>query len=584
MMTRKHPKARLLCLAVVYCSALVWHGSTRLVASNETTGSRAGEVEWRTVRLHITKKIYNPLQPYSVPAVQSAIASGFYIGKGRILSSLESVRYATHVEAQFKDRPDRLTIQRSIYGFDCGLALLEFDLPAVDDSKQSENPTETDKQPAETSDTGKTDAKTSPGDAQRELNLKLLKKSDSDIPFVEMETETVKEEESDTETTRTRIDPLRLPPLPFTIQQIPQGYELQALTWNREANFETVRLRFIAERFQTLMNSDVDYHWLYAIHPVHRSLDSAQSGAPVLYQDRIVGILQSPVTTLRSQSVAPEPYIIPAGVIRAFLDDLSDGRYDGLKHSGLVYEPILNAAARKDAGLQNESGGLIVRQVAIHADYARSIRPGDILLRLDQQPIDRYGMLQIEGQRLNVEEYLRSRLRVKKDVQASLLRGKQILNSKIEPRSYRDTHPGRLSLKAQPPWVLAGGLVFRGLDYGLFHSLPINDQSWLNQSYQDFIRGSWQPGREPVILLERLTDTANTGAEFYEGRLLLSINQRRVFSLPELYREWQRTRSEWVRLDFADQSQPLILPFSVNQAINQRVMQRFQLQENGRVY
>lgn len=70
------------------------------------------------------------------------------------------------------------------------------------------------------------------------------------------------------------------------------------------------------------------------IAQIDASINAGNSGGPVVSGDTVVGIaLQS---LEEGENVG---YMIPAPVIRHFLDDVEDGRYDGFPRLGVDFSP-----------------------------------------------------------------------------------------------------------------------------------------------------------------------------------------------------------------------------------------------------
>ena len=73
-------------------------------------------------------------------------------------------------------------------------------------------------------------------------------------------------------------------------------------------------------------------------------------------------------------------------IVRHFLANLEDGRYDGFPDSGLDTTPLLSPAYRRERGLPAGRSGVVVDRVAPGGTADGVLKPGDVLLSVEGQP------------------------------------------------------------------------------------------------------------------------------------------------------------------------------------------------------
>lgn len=531
--------------------------------------ARLNQIKIRSVHLRVVKNIYDQDKPWLPPEIKIEYGSGYYLGKGRILTDLELTRYAHNIEARFYSDSTIYKPFIQHQGYDIGLAMLKFKVPKkinpdIETKKDTDSSKDDTKKPIPFNKNEK-----------RKLKLKLLKKSNSDIPFIQIEDPQIDKEQKIQEQ-KNEIQVVNLAPLPFSMLSSVTGDDFSLATLTRRKDTRIYNIKFEREKFQRLENSLIDYHWLYSVSRLSIDLLPQFSGSPVIYNNKIIGIFHA-----KSKQ---RGYVIPAGVIRSFLDDIADGRYDGLKHSGLLYRKIINPARKKYLGLKENEGGLEVYYLAIGNQISRKIHKGDIILQLDQQPLDQEGFIYINKIKWNVEEYLRSRMRIKQKVQVMILRSNKrfIVNLVLSENSIE--HPGRLSLTGAVQWYMSSGLVFENLNYQKAHFLKGKYKNDLYLQYQELVRSGFSQQRNAIILSNRFPIKENTGSEKFLNSVVQSINDRRVYSLVELANEWKRTRTNFVVIEFYNRDDKLILPFARHLHSSRKVEKIYKIQENGRVY
>src|SRR5258707_11564709 len=105
--------------------------------------------------------------------------------------------------------------------------------------------------------------------------------------------------------------------------------------------------------FQLYTHSSIDQHL-----PVQISaqINPCNSGGPVMQNAKVVGVAFQGYSGDIAQGVA---YMVPTPVIRRFLKDIEDGRYNGYVDLGVTYTKLLNPAQRRFLGVQDDDRGLL---------------------------------------------------------------------------------------------------------------------------------------------------------------------------------------------------------------------------------
>jgi len=107
---------------------------------------------------------------------------------------------------------------------------------------------------------------------------------------------------------------------------------------------------------------------------------------PVVKHGKLAGMLLSYSSKEQTAGVLPSP------IIKAFLDDLDDGDYQGFPNLGIGFAQTLDETFREFTGIASREGGIFVRELAKGGSADRAgIKDGDVILSIAGRPIDSRG-------------------------------------------------------------------------------------------------------------------------------------------------------------------------------------------------
>src|SRR5436309_2186812 len=165
--------------------------------------------------------------------------------------------------------------------------------------------------------------------------------------------------------------------------------------------------------FQLYTHSSIDQHLAIQISA---QINPGNSGGPVMQNGKVVGVAFQGYSGDVAQGVA---YMIPTPVVSRFLKDVSDGHYDKYVDLGITYFKLQNPAQRRYLGLDDDDRGVLVQSVIVASKSAEFLKPGDVLLAIDDHPIASDGFVELEGERVEMPEVVERKFKgdtVKLDV------------------------------------------------------------------------------------------------------------------------------------------------------------------------
>ena len=204
--------------------------------------------------------------------------------------------------------------------------------------------------------------------------------------------------------------------------------------------------------FDLYTHSGVDSHLVIQIDA---AINPGNSGGPVLQNGKVVGVAFQGYSGDVAQNIG---FMIPTPVIARFLKDLSKGTYTGYTDLSISFRPLLSASARKALGLADDDRGILVTDVHEKGTSNGHLKKEDVLLAIDGHPISSNGLLDLDGESVEMTEVVERKF-AGDMVRFDILREGKPLSVEFP---LKGTWPFRMQGNAydeNPRYLIHGGLV-----------------------------------------------------------------------------------------------------------------------------
>ncbi len=254
---------------------------------------------------------------------------------------------------------------------------------------------------------------------------------------------------------------------------------------------------------------------------VDAAINEGNSGGPVLMQGRVVGIAFQVLSN--AENIGE---IVPAPIIRHFLEGVRIGRHERVPGLGLRTQNLENRKLREQVGLTNRDSGVLVSKVDFEGSCYGLLEPRDVLLEVDGHPIANNGTIRY-----------RKRFRTRYDVLLSDHYVGDLLELTIqrdgERRKVRvglkplDFLVPRFSHDKLPKYFVYAGLVFQTLTRDFLATWD----EWWNKAPKEFLCHYYMgersaDRREVVTLTQILADEINLGYAHLYNEGVIAVNGR----------------------------------------------------------
>jgi S1-C subfamily serine protease len=319
----------------------------------------------------------------------------------------------------------------------------------------------------------------------------------------------------------TNIHPLAFGPLPATGSSVTiygyplGGHELSTTT----GVVSRIEMQYYSEGGTSHLAGQTDA----AINP-------GNSGGPVVQGKAVVGVAFQNFRA--AQNIG---YFIPTPIVRHFLDDLSDGSYEGFPDAPLTLQTLESPALRRELGLPDDRSGVVVEAVAKGSSFQGVLIPGDVLLAVAGESISDDGTFAAGRTRLPLRHLLETRS-VGQTVPLQVWREGQV--AEVSWKADRYAVMDRLRART-PRYLVYGGLVFTPLSYKLLYASRMPPERRV-EMLRAVDSQTWGPGhvddREIIVLTRLLPDPVNDGISDATPVIVDRLNGRPVPNLAALAR------------------------------------------------
>lgn len=327
------------------------------------------------------------------------------------------------------------------------------------------------------------------------------------------------------------------------------------------------------------------------VHIANRSLLAVQtdaainpgnSGGPVIQDDKVVG-----VAFMGAPGLENTGFFIPPNIVRHFLKDIEDGRYDGFPSPGVRITPLHNPAYRRFLKLPMSEWGARIDGIQAQDDSERVLFEDDVLLQAGPYQVGSDGTILYEGNRVHVVAAFHE-IQNGESIRLKIWRkGKEVeVNLPLHVQK-RDLAAGN-QYDVLPRYFIHGGLVFTSLSLDYLKTFGRNwsDEVGAEMAYELFYRRHELPGTvrpEPVVLAIVLADPANASFSV-KGRLLVDrINGMRIEKLEDVMAAFGKVKTGQHLVEFLPKGTFECLDAEAAVEAGPRVMKNYGIQEDRRL-
>ena len=305
------------------------------------------------------------------------------------------------------------------------------------------------------------------------------------------------------------------------------------------------------------------------------AINPGNSGGHVLQNDKIVGVAFQ--ASSNSENIG---YMIPTPVIRHFLADIKDGRYDGFPSLGFFTDTLENLNYRRYLGMTDGKSGVLVTSVLPGGGAENHIRPGDVIMSIDGVPVANDGTINFIKGRI-LYSYLIDIKQIGETISLDVLRKGAMLKVRYPLTSFRFRISWFNEYETLPRYYIQGGVIFQVLSK---EYLKTWDKWWYTADrkllyyYSYYLSDRLEPDREEFVIINKIIpDDINTYISDIHDKIVDSVNGVRIKRLADLPRAFAKPEGEFHVIRINGTTFPLVIKASEMEEANRRIRQKYMI-------
>jgi S1-C subfamily serine protease len=278
---------------------------------------------------------------------------------------------------------------------------------------------------------------------------------------------------------------------------------------------------------------------------VDAAVNPGNSGGPALSDGKIVGVVMQVIS--KSQNIG---YLVPINMVKHFITDMKDGKYDGFAELGIGTQKLENPAMRRYYGLANSVSGKLIDKIVYNSSMKSVLKVGDILTAIDGHNIENDGTIAFRKHEYTDYNYYVDAHQMGDRIDFDIIRDRKSMKVSGILKNVADdmflvktTRYDRM-----PTYYIYGGYVFSPLTRNLIRSTN------RNRLRMSCLASKWQEEDkdEVVVLLKVLASDISRGDNNFGMWAIDTINGKPFKNFKEFYGMMENMKEKFIVLEDKD--------------------------------
>ena len=278
---------------------------------------------------------------------------------------------------------------------------------------------------------------------------------------------------------------------------------------------------------------------------VDASINPGNSGGPAILNGKVVGLVMQVMTYGENLG-----YMIPTSIIKHYLQDMKDGKYNGFPYFGAITQGLESPVMKDKYGLKGKNYGILINKTIPNSPASRVLKTGDILTAIDGQRIFSNLKVEFREKEFTDYDYVLDKHQFGDTVNLTILRDNQEKNVSV----VLDKKSNELGLiktqnpESRPSYYIYGGLVF----------VP-SIREHMYSSYSKYDSAYPDSNRTELVLLKRVLPSSLTkGLDKYSLDVIDSVNGKNFKNFKEFVSLLENSKEKFTVFENEDHVQMIL--------------------------
>lgn len=251
---------------------------------------------------------------------------------------------------------------------------------------------------------------------------------------------------------------------------------------------------------------------------IDAAINPGNSGGPVMQDGKVVGVAFQ--GQFFSQNIG---YMIPPSVVRHFLKDVEDGRYDGYPELGIYTADLQNDALRACLKVPPGETGVLALKATPYASCVGIIERDDVLTKIDGVPIENDGSVRIDDEFYDFTHLVEEK-QIGDTVTLTVRRKGELKDIPVKLKRWGARMDPSTRYDQRPEFIVLGGYVFVPLTANYMAATrPSEDLTFYYQQYYRMLAEEGKT-REQLVILSQVLPDSSTRYRNYKNTIVASVD------------------------------------------------------------
>jgi len=279
------------------------------------------------------------------------------------------------------------------------------------------------------------------------------------------------------------------------------------------------------------------------------AINPGNSGGPVIQNGKVIGVAFQGIPGLENAG-----FFIPPPVIRHFLEDIEDGRYDGFPQVGVRTRPLQNPAYRKSLKLPDNGLGARIDSLVAGMPAEKVLKVDDVILKIGQYEIGSDSTIIYQGNRLQLPVAIQQ-AQHGEEIPMTIWREGKEMEVMLPVKVSTDDRRAGNQYDTPPRYFVYAGIIFTPASADLLRTISSGSPARQAMVYELFYRKLVEPDTlrpEAIVISDVLSSEVTANLGIFPGQMVDKVNGLKINRLEDVIRAIEQNQKTHHVFDFGE--------------------------------